>query len=104
MLTACGKPLPPDKQTYAGDWQAANMQLWIDTGGRVRYKRREGSSTRSIEGPIKRFEGDNFLVGIGPLSTTFVVTAIPHERNGTWHMTVDGVELSRTTDLNVERW
>lgn len=105
ILAGCAKPLPAEKLHYVGDWRAANMDLSIDAGGTVRYQRRKGSASTSIEGPLQRFEGDNFLVGIGPLSTTFVVSQPPHERNGGWSMTVDGVELRKWSgDLSVERW
>lgn len=105
ILAACAKPLPPDKLSYVGDWRASNMDLSIEAGGTVRYQRRKGGASTSIEGPIQRFEGDDFLVGVGPLSTTFVVSKPPHERNGGWSMTVDGVELRKSSgDLNVERW
>ena len=105
ILAGCAKPVPAEKTAYVGDWRASNMDLSIDAGGTVRYQRRKGGSSTSIEGPIQRFEGDNFLVGVGPLSTTFVVSRPPHERNGGWSMTVDGVELRKSSgDLNVERW
>jgi hypothetical protein len=104
-LAGCAKPVPPEKLSYVGDWRASNMDLSIDAGGTVRYQRRTGSASTSIEGPLQRFEGDNFLVGIGPMSTTFVVSTPPHERNGAWSMTVDGIELRKSSgDLNVERW
>lgn len=57
--------------------------------------RQEGPFDKSIDGPLKQFEGDNFVVGVGPISTTFLVTAPPHQDGGQWKMTVDGVELTR---------
>jgi len=102
-LAACSKPIPPEYRDYIGDWQAANMSLSIFADGTIRYERREGHSTRSIEGPIQRFDGSDFLVGIGPLTTTFAVSARPHEYDGEWRMTVDGVELAKLDTLRVER-
>ena len=101
-LTACAKPVPPDKRDYVGDWRATDMSLLITAEGNLKYQRRKGSATTSIEGPIQRFEGNNILVGIGPLSTTFVVSATPEERNEVWRMTVDGVELKRSDGRNLE--
>ena len=102
LLVGCAKPLPPDKQSYAGDWRADNMSLLITASGEMKYERRNGSSSVSVEGPIQRFEGDSFLVGIGPLHTTFVVNAPPHQEDESWTMTVDGVQLTRSSDWHVE--
>ena len=96
LLAACGDPLPQDKIAYAGDWRSRDMRLLITPDGRCEYRRRrEGGSTSSIRAPIVRFEGDNFVVGLGMISTTFVVSKPPHLVGGQWHMTVDGVDLIR---------
>lgn len=95
LLVACGQPLPAEKAAYAGDWRAANMRLVIGTNGHISYERREGASSKKIDAPIQRFEGDNFVVGVGPLSTTFVVSRPPWRDEALWKMTVDGVELIR---------
>lgn len=95
LLAACAKPLPADKAEYGGQWNAPNMQLLITPSGAVRYKREDGNSSTSINAPLKSFEGDNFIVGIGPADTTFKVSAPPHQVQGQWKMTVDGVELTR---------
>jgi hypothetical protein len=44
---------------------------------------------------LRRFEGDNFVVGLPLLSTTFQVSKPPYEEAGRWKMIVDGVELTR---------
>lgn len=96
LLTGCAKPLPPDKKSYAGEWQSPTMGLLITPDGRVIYKRLVGTNgSKSIDGPIQAFEGDNFVVGVGPIKTTFVVSAPPHEDDGRWKMTVDGIEFTR---------
>jgi hypothetical protein len=96
LLAGCGDPLPQDKMEYAGDWRARDMQLVITPGGRCQYKRRrEGGNSNSISAPIQRFEGDNFVVGVGLFTTTFVVSKPPRLVEGRWRMTVDGVELIR---------
>jgi hypothetical protein len=97
LLSGCGKPLPPEKAAYAGEWQRPEMYLLITPDGSVRYKRIKAGATVSVEGPIKEFDGDNFTVGIGPMTTKFEVSVRPHQTaDGEWHMTVDGVELTRT--------
>jgi len=99
LLAACGKPLPPDKVAYVGDWRASNMRLRITADGTVEYKREEkraGVQTSSeINGPLRRFEGDSFVVGIPGISTTFAVSRAPYQQDGRWKMVVDGVELWR---------
>jgi hypothetical protein len=97
MLSACGMPVPPDKSEYVGEWQGKSMVLLITQDGSVRYKRvRDGVST-SIEAPLKRFDGDDFVVGVGPMSTVFIVSKPPFHDGGGWKMVVDGVELTRTS-------
>ena len=64
--------------------------------GTVRYKRENGKITKTVDGPLRRFEGDNFVVGIPLISTTFEVSKPPYQVAGTWKMVVDGVELTRT--------
>jgi len=95
-LAACAQPLPPEKSSYAGNWQSAAMGLLITQDGNVAYKRRIGSNTtKSVRGPLQSFEGNNFIVGVWPLKVTFEVSVPPHEIHGRWKMTVDGVELTR---------
>jgi hypothetical protein len=97
LLAACGEPLPKDKLDYAGEWRGPQVYLLITPAGRCEYERRRDSGNVSIDAPIQRFEGDNFLVGLGPLTTTFVVTQRPRIVDGKWKMTVDGVELTRVS-------
>ena len=95
LLAACAKPLPPDKSAYAGYWRAPDMSLLITVAGNVEYTRREGGKRSSINAPLQKFEGDNFVVGVGPMKTTFTVSMPPHQDQDAWHMTVDGVNLAR---------
>lgn len=95
-LSGCGVPVPADKTAYVGEWQEPAMYLLITPDGSVRYKRLQGGTSKSVEGPLKGFTGDNFDVGVGPFSTTFVVAKPPHQDGDKWHMTVDGVELTKS--------
>lgn len=96
-LAACGNPLPPEKFAYVGQWNAPGMSLLITQDGSVAYKRIKGGVTTSINAPLKKFEGDKFVVGIGLWTTSFVVSKSPHEEAGRWKMTIDGVDLTRTS-------
>jgi len=97
-LIGCGKPVPLEKSAYVGEWQEKTMYLLITQDGSVRYKRLKGGATRSVEGPLKEFIGNNFEVGIGPMSTTFVVNKPPYLDGDTWKMVVDEVELVKTAN------
>jgi hypothetical protein len=92
-LAGCAKPLPPEKTAYAGHWSGPSVELLITEDGRVDYSRVNGARSTSVKAPVKEFAGDNMVVGVGPMSTTFVVSAPPHQVGDAWKMTVDGVEL-----------
>src|SRR5262245_1353605 len=94
LLVGCGQPVPQDKASYVGEWRAQTMYLVITRDGSVRYKRIKGGATTSVEGPLKKFNGNDFEVGIGPLSTTFIVSKPPERDTDGWKMTVDDVELT----------
>lgn len=95
ILSACGIEVPQDKGDYVGRWKHPDMSLWIQADGHVEYRRAEGRVNTSISGPLKAFDGDDFEVGIGWMSTRFDVAAPPHRGYGEWKMTVDGLELTR---------
>jgi predicted small lipoprotein YifL len=99
-LSACGQPVPEDRAAYVGEWHAPAMDVQFTRDGIVRYKRVRhgtavGEATTTINAPLRRFEGDNFVVGLPFLSTTFEVSTPPHHEAGIWRMVVDGVELTR---------
>jgi hypothetical protein len=94
-LSACGNPVPQDKSAYVGEWHAPAMGLLITQDGGVAYKRLKQGVTTSINGPLRRFEGDDFVVGFPLLSTKFEVSKTPFRQAGVWKMVVDGVELTK---------
>jgi len=88
------QPLPPDKLDYEGHWGTSGMELIITKEGGISYEKiGSGGSKTSINGPIKEFEGDDFVVGIWILTTTFEMQEPPHKENGQWVMVVDGTKL-----------
>jgi len=98
LLFGCAEPLPEEKLHYAGEWQSQEMGLLILEDGTVAYKRLKSGATTSVNGPLKEFVGDDFVVGVLFFSTTFNVSEPPHEEAGVWRMTVDGVELTRVAE------
>lgn len=95
FVAGCGIEVPEDKSDYVGQWVGEDMSLAIEQGGAVSYERKKGSSTTKVNGPIQKFEDDNFVVGIPFLNTTFEVSKSPYEEEGVWKMVVDGVELTK---------
>jgi hypothetical protein len=95
LLAGCGKPVPPEKSAYVGEWQSPQMAIHITQDGSVAYKRLKAGLTTSINAPLKGFVGNNFTVGVGPMETTFEVSSTPHQADGVWKMTIDGVELHK---------
>jgi hypothetical protein len=65
------------------------MALVVTQDGSVAYKRIKGGVTKSLNAPLRRFEGDNFVVGLPIISTTFQVSKPPYEEEGHWKMVVD---------------
>ncbi len=96
LLSGCSDPLPKDKLHYAGEWRSKEMFVLILDDGTVAYKRFKNGGTTSVNGPLKEFQGDNFVVGVGPITTTFIVSKPPHQVEGQWQMEVDGVLLKRS--------
>jgi hypothetical protein len=97
LLAACAQPVPPAKIAYVGAWKSDKVALVITADGYVQYERRSGNGRTSINAPIQKFDGDNFVVGVGFMRTTFVVSQPPHRDGTRWKMTVDGVELVRVS-------
>lgn len=98
LLVGCAKPVPAEKSAFVGEWKSQDMEVLITQEGSVMYRRVRGNVTKSIEGPLQGFEGDDFVVGVGPMKVTFVVSTPPHEVGGEWKMVVDGVELTRVDE------
>ena len=95
LVSACqAQPLPPDKAEYAGHWRGGGVDLVIYPEGRIEYEKREGKGTVEVSGPIG-WQGDNFVVAVMVVKTKFEVAAPPHQVDGVWMMTVNGIELTR---------
>src|SRR3954470_7718653 len=86
LLVACAKPLPAERAPYVGVWRGGPMVLVVLADGRVSYRRKEGNRSTTVNMPLKEFQGDNFIVGVGFMSTEFVVSSPPHQEGDAWHM------------------
>lgn len=104
LLAACGEPVPRTRTAYVGEWAGPDMRLVIRADGHVDYERKKPNGTSSISAPIRKWEGHDFHVGVGILSTRFVVSQPPMEREGIWTMVVDGVPLRRVGGGGDQVW
>jgi hypothetical protein len=90
-----GISIPADKGDYVGKWTAPGHILTIEASGQIHYERHENNSTNvTLDLPIQKFVGDDFVVGVFFWTTTFHVTAPPHREDEVWRMTSDGVDYT----------
>jgi hypothetical protein len=98
-LLACsglsGTPVPQSKLDYVGTWTGGPVTLTIEAAGVGHYEKKGGAATTEINAPITAWTATGFDAGIGPVTTSFVVSDPPHPVDGTWTMTVDGQVLTR---------
>lgn len=91
--------LTGDKASYIGEWAGAGTRLHIKPDGSVEYRRTivegENTSTRTVTGPISKFEGTSFTVGVLGTNTHFAVQRLPQQSVNGWTMIVNGEELRR---------
>jgi hypothetical protein len=96
FTSACkGQPLPPDKAEFAGHWRGGGIDLVIRPDGYVTYEKAEGKGRVEVSGPLQGWIGNDFVVGVMVVKTTFKVNEPPHQVDGVWTMTVDGVPVTR---------
>jgi hypothetical protein len=90
-----GGVIPSDRGEYAGARTAPNHILTIDASGNIHYERHEGGTNVTLDVPIRKFTGDDFLAGALFWTTTFHVTAPPHREGDVWRTTSDDGTYSR---------
>ena len=96
LLSGCNLiPIPDEKRTYVGTWEGVGFHLKITDDGGVKYRRVNGNNTKTVTGPVKNFRGDDFVVGVLFITTTFKVQHPPYLEGNEWLMVVDGVELKK---------
>ena len=84
---------------YVGEWTAPGITLVLSAYGEIHYSRlRDASSTVTITGPLRSFDGRHFSAGIGPLSTRFHIDTPPYQDGLVWRMKIDGIELVRPAE------
>ena len=96
LLTACSQSIPEDKSDYIGVWQKeGEATLVILADGLCTYRHSKDSQNISVSGPIKEFDGNDFIVGILSNSKRFTVTEPPNNDNGSWQMVVEGIRFTK---------
>lgn len=92
-----GCPIPVDKQALVGVWrnERVSFLLAVASDCRVSYQR-DGTK---MNAPLMSFYGDDFSIGMMGIGPTFRVSAPPKlDVSGVMRMTVDGVELTKTSE------
>jgi hypothetical protein len=103
LITGCNSiPIPENKRAYIGTWEGVGFHLTITNDGGVDYRRVKGNATKTITGPVKSFKGDDFVVGVLFINTTFEVQHPPYKEGDDWFMVVDGVELKKVAGPIIE--
>lgn len=97
-LAACSSPppgAPLDVATIAGSWRGDHVALDIDEAGTVHYQR-TGTTNAKLSGlSLSNLSSTGFDVGVGMLSTHFVINSVPATAGDTTTMTIDGVVLTK---------
>ncbi len=88
-------PIDSATEPYIGDWENDDVTLLIGRDRSVHYKKKSGSSTKSIDGTLKGIENGNIVVKAAFLEVKIKIDAEPEEDEGIWEMTVDGEELTK---------
>jgi hypothetical protein len=87
------------KKEFYGTWSGGGVTISISPG-HVDYQKNKGSTNTSINAPIQSFAKEYFEVGMFGINTTFEIDEAPHQKeDGTWHMTLDEVELTKIADF-----
>ncbi len=89
-----GIEVPADKNAYVGVWTAPGHVLIVEASGKIHYERHENNVNVTLDVPIQKFSGDDFLAGALFWTTTFHVSQPPHLEDKVWRMTSDGVNYS----------
>jgi hypothetical protein len=96
LVSGCHSiPIPEEKRSYVGTWEGIGFHLTIRENGGIDYRRVNGKYSTSVTGPLKSFIGDDFVVGVLFVTTTFEVQHPPYLEGDDWFMVVDGVELKK---------
>ena len=95
MYGFSGIAVPPDKSEFIGAWRATGIELDILPDGMVHSHRQTTGVEVSLDLPIQKFTGADFVTGVLSWSTMFHVTSPPDHDGDGWHMTADRVDFVR---------
>jgi hypothetical protein len=96
LLAGCNSiPVPEEKRAYVGTWEGVGFHLTIHNDGGIDYRRVKGKYSTTVTGPLQSFKGDDFVVGVLFITTTFEVQHPPYLEGDDWFMVVEGVELKK---------
>jgi len=103
LLTSCAS-LPQDRIDYVGYWSNQTSSLKITADGQFHFSKRSKDSNTSVNAPIQSFSGDSVVVGIGPLSSTYIVSKRPYQEGSLWKMVIEGETLIKLSNGDEARF
>lgn len=96
VLGACSKGVPMDKRDIVGFWKSEHITLAIQVNGSVMYvDKTDAAKTKTVQGNIRRFDDDGFVVGYPPFDTRIAITKPPYQDGADMKMIINDVELVR---------
>ncbi len=101
LFAACDsiEEIPEDKKKYVGVWRSENAAIEIKDDGFVSYAKIVDGVSETVEGPIKEFEGDSFIVGFWFITKKFEVQEKPHIDGNSYKMKINDMEFTRIDDM-----
>ena len=88
-------PIDSATEPYIGDWASDTTTLLIGRDRSVHYKKKNGNSTKSIDGTLKAIENGNIVIKVAFVDMKLKIDAEPEEEESIWEMTVEGDELTK---------
>lgn len=86
-----------------GTWEAPEMRLVIRRDGWLSLHRIHGGGSPSLAAPIVSLSPDVIVAGAGKLRVSLRIDSGPTLAGQDWKMTVDGVELHRSSETHQPR-
>ena len=89
--------VPADRIDLVGHWTADGTTLDLSEDGTISWHRQDGAKKTQITGmPVVEWTESGFVVGMGPVRKPFTVSEGPTQaEDGTWSVTIQGVEVVR---------
>ena len=95
LWPTCFLGVPQAPAAYVGEWQAPGRTITISSQGKFRYEEQQDGRVYTLGGPIRAYEAAALKIGVPFWVKRLPLQQAPQERNGRWHMTLDGQTYER---------